>query len=232
MKLGDDSLERFRASGLGAAAAVPAVPSILPLPLMEGPDDPAERVEAIRAGIARLAPFEPECVLFLTGPGDDREAVARRHPRDRRRRPRAGRAGRARADPARVRALLVGRQLAGRGRRADRGGRRRRRPAVRHRGTSGASRSSRSSATATGSAASTSPTGASRPATRTTACCPATASSSSAPILDALALGRLLRPGDLLGRRAARARSGGTTRASSRARGLEALRRTVSTASA
>ena len=75
MKLADDSLERFRASGLGAAAAVPAVPSILPLPLMEGPEDPAERVEAIRAGIARLAPFEPECVLFLTGPGEDREVV-------------------------------------------------------------------------------------------------------------------------------------------------------------
>jgi sugar phosphate isomerase/epimerase len=71
MKLANDSLERFRASGLGAAAAIPAVPSILPLPLMEGPEDPAERVEAIRSGIRRLAPFEPECVLFLTGPGDD-----------------------------------------------------------------------------------------------------------------------------------------------------------------
>ena len=75
MKLADDSLERFRASGLGAAAAIPAVPSILPLPLMEGPEDPGERVDAIRAGIRRLAPFEPECVLFLTGPGDDREAI-------------------------------------------------------------------------------------------------------------------------------------------------------------
>ena len=75
MKLADDSLERFRASGLGAAAAVPAVPSILPLPLMEGPADPGERVEAIRNGIRRLAPFEPECVLFLTGPGDDRDAI-------------------------------------------------------------------------------------------------------------------------------------------------------------
>ena len=75
MKLGDDSLERFRASGLGAAAAVPAVPSILPLPLMEGPADPAERVEAIRGAVRRLAPFEPECVLFLTGPGEDRETI-------------------------------------------------------------------------------------------------------------------------------------------------------------
>jgi len=75
LKLEDGSLERFRASGLEAATAVPAVPSILPLPLMEGPADPAERVEAIRAGIRRLAPFEPACVLFLTGPGGDRETI-------------------------------------------------------------------------------------------------------------------------------------------------------------
>jgi sugar phosphate isomerase/epimerase len=75
MKLADDSLERFRASGLEAATAIPAVPSILPLPLMEGPEDPGERVEAIRAGIRRLAPFEPPCVLFLTGPGDDRMTI-------------------------------------------------------------------------------------------------------------------------------------------------------------
>jgi sugar phosphate isomerase/epimerase len=70
MKLEGDSLHRFRASGLEAAAAVPAVPSILPLPLMEGPDDPAERVQAICDGMHRLAAYEPPCVLFLTGPGD------------------------------------------------------------------------------------------------------------------------------------------------------------------
>jgi sugar phosphate isomerase/epimerase len=75
MKLADDSLERFRASGLGAATAIPEVPSILPLPLMEGSENPAERVAAIVAGIRRLAPFEPSGVLFLTGPGDDRQAV-------------------------------------------------------------------------------------------------------------------------------------------------------------
>jgi sugar phosphate isomerase/epimerase len=75
MKLADDSLERFRASGLAAAAAVTTVPSILPLPLIEGTTDPGERVEAIREGIRRLAQFEPECVLFLTGPGGDREAI-------------------------------------------------------------------------------------------------------------------------------------------------------------
>jgi sugar phosphate isomerase/epimerase len=76
MKLADDSLDRFRASGLEAAAAVPEVPSILPLPLMEGPDDPDERVEAFRAGIRRLAPFGPSCVLFLTGPGDRDTVIA------------------------------------------------------------------------------------------------------------------------------------------------------------
>jgi sugar phosphate isomerase/epimerase len=70
MKLEDDSLARFRASGLEAAASVPAVPSILPLPLMEGPADTAERVEAIGAGVRRLAAYDPACVVFLTGPGD------------------------------------------------------------------------------------------------------------------------------------------------------------------
>ena len=75
MKLADDSLERYRASGLEAAAAIPEVPSILPLPLMEGPEDPERRIEAIRGAVRRLAPFEPLCVLFLTGPGDDRGPV-------------------------------------------------------------------------------------------------------------------------------------------------------------
>ena len=75
MKLEDDSLERFRESGLEAATAVPAVPSILPLPLMEGPADAEARIQAICASIRRLAAFEPPCVLFLTGPGDDRQAI-------------------------------------------------------------------------------------------------------------------------------------------------------------
>jgi sugar phosphate isomerase/epimerase len=75
MKLDEDSLERFRRSGLEAAAAVPAIPSIMPLPLMEGPEEPESRVESICAGIRRLAPFEPLCVLFLTGPIEDRGAI-------------------------------------------------------------------------------------------------------------------------------------------------------------
>jgi sugar phosphate isomerase/epimerase len=70
MKLADDSLERFRTSGLGAASAVPAVPSVLPLPLLPGPDDPRERVDAILASLERLQPFEPTAIVCLTGPGD------------------------------------------------------------------------------------------------------------------------------------------------------------------
>jgi sugar phosphate isomerase/epimerase len=75
-KLGPEDaadLALVRGSGLSVTHCVPAVPSILPLPLMEGPADPEERVEAICAGVRRLAAFEPDCVLFLTGPagGDD-----------------------------------------------------------------------------------------------------------------------------------------------------------------
>jgi sugar phosphate isomerase/epimerase len=70
-----EALELFESSGLGAAAAIPAIPSILPLPLMEGPSDPAERIDAICASLHRLAPFAPSGVVCLTGPGDDRDTV-------------------------------------------------------------------------------------------------------------------------------------------------------------
>jgi sugar phosphate isomerase/epimerase len=71
----DNALEQLEASGLGRAAAVPAVPSILPLPLMEGPADPRERIDTICASVHRLARFEPSSVVCLTGPGDDRDTV-------------------------------------------------------------------------------------------------------------------------------------------------------------
>jgi len=69
-----EALEAFEASGLESAAAVPLFPSILPLPLLGGPDDPAERVEAFCAGIERLAPFRPTGLVCLTGTGDGRDA--------------------------------------------------------------------------------------------------------------------------------------------------------------
>ena len=75
----DEQLAAFRASGLTATSCVPAVPSILPLPLLPGPDGPEERIEAIRAGIRRLAPFEPTALVCLTGPaGELGEDEARR----------------------------------------------------------------------------------------------------------------------------------------------------------
>jgi sugar phosphate isomerase/epimerase len=70
-----EALEQLEASGLGSAAAIPAVPSILPLPLMNGPENPQQRIEAICASLHRLAPFEPSGVVCLTGPGDDRDTV-------------------------------------------------------------------------------------------------------------------------------------------------------------
>jgi len=73
MKLPADdagNLSRLREAGLGVASCVPTVPSILPLrlPGMEGPPDPRERVDALCASVRRLAVYEPEGVLCLTGP--------------------------------------------------------------------------------------------------------------------------------------------------------------------
>jgi len=74
MKLGDgpddEAVAQFGASGLGAASAVPVVPSILPLPLLPGPDDPRERIDSLLRSIDRLAAFRPAAVVCLTGPGD------------------------------------------------------------------------------------------------------------------------------------------------------------------
>jgi sugar phosphate isomerase/epimerase len=73
-----EQLEAFRSSGLQASAAVTAVPSVLPLPRFPGPDDPEERVEAILAGMRRLAPFEPTAFVCPTGPAAERsDAEAR-----------------------------------------------------------------------------------------------------------------------------------------------------------
>ena len=71
----EEALEQLEESGLGSAAAVPAVPSILPLPLMDGPAEPQRRIEAICASVHRLAAFKPSDVVCLTGPGDDRDTV-------------------------------------------------------------------------------------------------------------------------------------------------------------
>jgi sugar phosphate isomerase/epimerase len=73
MKLPEDdaaNLALLRRAGLAVANCVPTVPSILPLllPGMEGPPDPGERIALLCASVRRLAAYEPECVLCLTGP--------------------------------------------------------------------------------------------------------------------------------------------------------------------
>jgi sugar phosphate isomerase/epimerase len=77
LKLGegpvDGALAAFESSPLAAASAVPAVPSILPLPLLPGPDDPRERIDAILASLHRLAPFRPSGIVCLTGSGEGRD---------------------------------------------------------------------------------------------------------------------------------------------------------------
>jgi sugar phosphate isomerase/epimerase len=68
-----EALEALAASGLESAAAVPAVPSVLPLPLLGGPEDPAERIEAYCRSLERLAPFKPTSIVLLTGTGLGRD---------------------------------------------------------------------------------------------------------------------------------------------------------------
>src|SRR5215831_3924876 len=71
----DDVRGKLRESGLAASACLPAAGSILPSPLIPGPEEPEARVDSICASVARLAELEPSCVFFLTGPGDDRPTV-------------------------------------------------------------------------------------------------------------------------------------------------------------
>jgi sugar phosphate isomerase/epimerase len=80
-KLGDDDadLRALERSGLRVTNCVPLVPSILPNDVVPGPEDVAERVEALCRSIGRLARYEPEAVLCLTGAAGGRgEAEARR----------------------------------------------------------------------------------------------------------------------------------------------------------
>jgi sugar phosphate isomerase/epimerase len=73
-----EALEQLAASGLGAASAIPAVPSVLPLPLLPGPADPEERIDAICASIHRLAAFSPTAIVCLTGAAGDRDPAEAR----------------------------------------------------------------------------------------------------------------------------------------------------------
>lgn len=81
---GDDAavLDMMRRHDVAASACVPSPMSILPMAIYGGPDDIDERSAMIVDGIRRLAKFDPDCVLILTGPplpgdtdADSRERV-------------------------------------------------------------------------------------------------------------------------------------------------------------
>jgi sugar phosphate isomerase/epimerase len=74
----EEARSALRESGLAVTNCVPAVPSILPLVHMDGPAEPAERVEAYCASIRRLAAFEPASLVLLTGPTWEREPAEAR----------------------------------------------------------------------------------------------------------------------------------------------------------
>jgi sugar phosphate isomerase/epimerase len=74
----EEAREQLAASGLGPATAVPAIPSILPLPLLPGPEEPQQRIASLCASVHRLAPFEPAAVLCFTGPAGDLDPVEAR----------------------------------------------------------------------------------------------------------------------------------------------------------
>lgn len=76
-KLRDEAADRaaLRDSGLAVTNCVPTVPLILPAPGFEEPAEPEARIASMEASISRLAAYEPECILCLTGPGDEREVV-------------------------------------------------------------------------------------------------------------------------------------------------------------
>lgn len=82
-KLPEDDAANIAAlhdAGLTVSNCIPTVPSFLQLaiPGMEGPPDPEERIDAICASIRRLATYDPECVLCLSGPlGGRAEAEGR-----------------------------------------------------------------------------------------------------------------------------------------------------------
>jgi sugar phosphate isomerase/epimerase len=63
-----DDLARLKESELQVSSFFPACVSLLPSPLMPGPQLPADRIRSICRSIKRLAPFEPACCFVTTGP--------------------------------------------------------------------------------------------------------------------------------------------------------------------
>lgn len=68
-------LDALRASGLAASVCIPDNISPLPCePAFPGPSDPQERLDAMYASLERLAPFDPDVVVVVTGEDASRPA--------------------------------------------------------------------------------------------------------------------------------------------------------------
>ena len=75
----DANLALLAAAGLAVSNCSPAHPSILPNAVIEGPDDPEERIELLCESVRRLARYRPSSVVCLTGAaGGTDEGDARR----------------------------------------------------------------------------------------------------------------------------------------------------------
>lgn len=74
----DASLARLAEAGLAVSNCIPAHPSILPNGVIEGPDDPEERIELLCESVRRLARYRPASIVCLTGTaGGTDEGAAR-----------------------------------------------------------------------------------------------------------------------------------------------------------
>jgi sugar phosphate isomerase/epimerase len=71
-KLGDDTDDAVRAqlaqAGVKAGICGTKTLSLLPSPMMAGPEDPQQRIDDVCQSIQRLAAFQPETVFIVTGP--------------------------------------------------------------------------------------------------------------------------------------------------------------------
>lgn len=69
----DDEANRalLREHGLAVTNCISVVATILPNPVIPGPEDVGDRIAAILASIRRLAAYEPASVVCLTGPLGD-----------------------------------------------------------------------------------------------------------------------------------------------------------------
>ena len=69
-----ESIRKLRESGLKAIVCLPTTLSILPNALGPEPAEPEARVQALADSVRRLARFEPEVVLVLTGAAGEHDA--------------------------------------------------------------------------------------------------------------------------------------------------------------